>query len=91
MLLSSDITNPSLPFKEGIPIRGAKAFEHEKSEGGYPLFTIELRTNQAQQRTDIKVQKHEAKKNGWIYRTKFDGRINGPNDFWLLLKWLEII
>jgi len=57
MIISSDITN-LFPFT-AINNRGMfKEFKHnEKSDGGSPLFTLELR--QYNQESEIKIQKHE--------------------------------
>jgi hypothetical protein len=67
-----------------------KEFKHdEKSAGGSPLFILELK--QFNHESEIKIQKHEKKGNGWLYRTKFDGTLNSPKDLVSLFQWLKII
>jgi len=52
------------------------------------LFTLELKY--FNQEFEIKIQKHEKNKAGWIYKTKFDGTINSPKDLVMLFQWLKI-
>jgi len=88
MIISSDITNN---FKfTSVKSRGMfKNFAYDEISGGNcPLFTLELKY--FNQEFEIKIQKHEKNKAGWIYKTKFDGTINSPKDLVMLFQWLKI-
>lgn len=88
MIISSDITN-NFPFTS-VKSRGMfKNFTYDQVSGGaMPLFTLELKYFNHE--SEIKIQKHERNKAGWIYKTKFDGTINNPKDLILLFQWLKI-
>lgn len=90
MIIESDITNSfSFTAKNNRGLFKQFTF-NENSDGGSPLFTLELK--QFNQESEVKIQKHEKNHAGnWLYRTKFDGTINSPKDLISLFQWLKII